>query len=411
MPAMAPLVLFEDDGFVRLLPLVFWRTVFELRAGRTILLDRTSQRLQRPVSGVWTRDWIARVAEQRCGAPVNRQLQPGTMLVNGRWLVPARMEPGSPPQAGYIGEEIAYVLCDTILSKALTPEIMLDPARRAAALRDVPRVVMDGEMVRFPWDLIRRVPQSLQEDWHDSDAVIEAELDPRVSITEPTRVHVGERTIVHPSAVLDAASGPIYISHDVRVAAHAVLEGPLYVGPGSRIHPHAWLHGATALGPVCKIGGEVDHTIVHGYTNKQHHGFLGHSYVGSWVNLGAGTTNSDLKNTFGKVRVPLNGVTIDSGEVFLGAIIGDHVKTAINSSLPTGAVFGFSASVAAAGMAPKYVPSFGWVAPDGIHTGKSDRMLDTASTVMARRNIDMTDDEVELFLDLGARVREFEAKP
>lgn len=407
---MARLVLFEDDGFVRFLPLLFWRTVFELRLGRTILLDRISQRLGRSVDGVWTRDWIARVAEQRCGAPANRPAEPGTILINGRWLVSEPVDFGKGPRAGWVGDQLAYVVCDQELGGLLNPEIMLDAERRAAALKKVPRHSAPGEMLTYPWEIVRRLPQTLAQEWHESDAAIETELDPRVLVSDRARLHVGERAAIHPAAVIDPSDGPIFISHDVRIGAHAVLEGPLYIGPGSRIHPHAWLHGGNAVGPVCKLGGEIVHCIIHGYSNKQHHGFLGHSYVGSWVNFGAGTSNSDLKNTFGKVRVPINGVAVDSGETFFGAVIGDHAKTAINSAIPTGAVLGFSAFVSVAGMAPKYVPSFGWVAEEGLRTGRTDRMLDTAAVVMARRNIDMTDEEVELFLDLGPRVREFEKR-
>ena len=221
-------------------------------------------------------------------------------------------------------------------------------------------------------------------------------------------LHVGAGTHVHPTAVLDAAAGPIYLSENVRVGAHCVIEGPAYVGPGCHLNPHAWLHGGNALGPVCKVGGELDGCVLHGYSNKQHDGFLGHAYVGSWVNLGAGTVNSDLKNTYGNVRVPLNGTDIDSGLMFFGAVIGDHVKTAINTTLPTGAVIGVASVLAGGQMAPKYIPSFSWVTANGVGRGDPARLLDVAVKVMGRRRADITDEEVELFLDLGTRTREYE---
>lgn len=296
-----------------------------------------------------------------------------------------------------------------VVASTLVPQDFLDLSRQTQALAEVKRVEAAGRVIRFPWDIIEALPDSLAEDWHGSDAAIESKLDQRVMLLDPERIHVGERCTVHPTAVLDGTRGSVYISHDVEIGAYAVVEGPAYVGPGSRINPHAWLHGGVALGPVCRVGGELDACILHGYSNKQHGGFLGHTYVGSWANLGAGCANSDLKNTYGHVRVPINGKPIDTGRTFLGAVIGDHAKIGINSSIPTGAVIGFSAMAAAGRILPKYMPSFGWFTDDGLRRGDPARMLDVASAVMARRDIHMTDDEVELFLELETHVAEVES--
>jgi hypothetical protein len=156
------------------------------------------------------------------------------------------------------------------------------------------------------------------------------------------------------------------------------------------------------------MAGELHGCVISAYTNKQHAGFLGHAYVGSWVNLGAGCSNSDLKNTYGKIKVPINGTDVDTGTQFFGAIIGDHAKLGINATIPSGAVIGLAASVASSGMLPKYLPSFSWVTQERIRAGDPLRLLDAACAVMARRDVDMTDDEVELFSDLGTRVGSFE---
>jgi len=407
---MKPIVLFEDAGYVNLLPLLFWRCVFELRAGRNILLDRTAQKLGRQIAGIWTRDWIAKVAQQRCGAPANRPLAEDAILVNGRWLVDGPVEFPSSPRCGTVGDEIAYIVCDRTLSARLAPADLLDAQRQQAALRNVTRVPAGGEMISYPWDLIDRLSELLIRDWQPRDSAIDVPFDTQTLTGPMDQLHIGERAQIHATAILDASAGPIYISDDVAIAPYAVVEGPAYLGPGTRINPYTWIHGGASIGPMCKLGGEIDACVIHGCTNKQHHGFLGHSYVGSWVNLGAGTSNSDLKNTYGTVRVLLNGVNIDTGQMFFGAVIADHVKTGINSAIPTGAVLGFAASAAACGLLPKYVPSFGWVTDRGVSAGKPDRLLDTASKVMARRHVDMTDDEVELFFDLAGRVATYEAR-
>lgn len=402
------MILFEDEGFIDLLPLVFWRTVFELRVGRKIILDRIAQTLGHPVAGVWTRGWIARVAAHRCGAPANKPIAADTVLINGRWVPDGPVQFPAPPHVGLIDHTPAFVACDAGLAGRLTPECMLDPVARASALKGVSTSRADGRLIRYAWEIVRDVRQGLEKEWSGNEATKESPLDPRVTLIEPDRIHISENVAVHPTAVVDASGGPIFISHDVRIGPYAVIEGPAYLGPGTRINPHAWLHGGNAIGPLCKLGGEIDACVIDGFSNKQHQGFLGHSYVGSWVNIGAGACNSDLKNTYGPVRVPINGVEVDSGEMFVGAIISDHAKIGINATLPTGAVIGFAATVATGRVVPKYVPSFGWVTDERTAAGDAARLLDVAAKVMARRGVEITDDEVELFLELKSRTREFE---
>ena len=408
--AKKTLVLFEDEGFVDLLPVVFWRSVFELQVGRKIVLDRTAQQLGMPVAGVWTRDWLAPIAAQRCGAPANQPARTGTILVNGRWILEETVVFPKTPCVGAIDSDIAYIVCDAKLAKQLTPADLLDPQRRKLALEGVPRKDATGRFMRYPWDVTTTLPELIETDWRPGDPVIESELDPRLALEGRDRIHVGERTHIHPTAVIDARVGSIYISHDVRIGGYSIIEGPAYIGPCSEVRPHTWLHGGNAIGPVCKVGGEIHGCVLNSYTNKQHAGFLRHCYVGSWVNIGAGATNSDRKNTYGKIRVPVNGVNVEMGEVLFGAIIGDHAKIGINATIPTGAVIGLAASIASSRLLPKYVPSFSWVTEDALVPGDPLRLLDSASAMMARRGVDMTDEEVELFLDLGQRVRSYEAK-
>lgn len=408
---MRSIVLFEDDGFRDLLPLVFWRSIFELRVGRKIILDRVAQRLNLSIAGVWTRDWIAPVAAQRCGAPANYPLRGETVLVNGRWLFDDTVKFPKGPCVGIVGDdEVAYIVCDKSFAAELAPRDLLDPTRRRVVLHGLQRHPADGAMIRYPWDIISGLPDLLSRDWQAKEASIDSKLDSKIELVATDHIHVGERVKIHGSVVIDATDGPIFIADDTTVGPHCVLEGPLYLGPGARVNPHSWIHGGNAIGPVCKVGGEIHGCIFSAYGNKQHDGFLGHSFVGSWVNIGAGAVNSDLKNTYGSIRVPINGVEVDSEQQFLGAIIGDHAKIGINATIPTGAVIGFGASVAATGPLPKYLPSFSWVTGEHIGHGDPLRCLDVAAAVMARRDVDMTDEEVELFVELGQRVQHYEAR-
>jgi UDP-N-acetylglucosamine diphosphorylase/glucosamine-1-phosphate N-acetyltransferase len=402
----ASLILFEDEGFVDLLPLVFWRSVFELPLGRKMVMDRMAQRLGLHLTGVWTRDWLATVAAQRCGAPANRAASGGTILVNGRWLCGNSEKLPDEPCVGMIDDDIAYIVCDDDLAKRLSWKDMLDKTRRFESLDGFERRPASGKLFRYPWEIVGDVSSLLEGDWQSTDAVIESEVEASMECKE--RIHVGERTSIHPTAIINAEAGSIFISHDVQIGAYSVIEGPAYIGPGTHIHPYTWLHGGNAIGAVCRIAGELHGCVVSAYTNKQHSGFLGHAYVGSWVNLGAGSNNSDLKNTYGKIKVPINGTDVETGLQFFGAVIGDHAKLGINATVPSGAVIGLGASVASSGMLPKYLPSFSWVTQERVRAGDPLRLLDAACAVMARRDVDMTDDEVELFSELGQRVKDFE---
>ena len=405
------LVLFEDDGYVDLLPLVFWRSVFELQVGRKILLDRTAQRLGMSVGGVWTRDWLSSVSGQRCGAPCNRPVEAGTVLVNGRWLVDETQSFPTAPCVGMVDSDVAYIVCDADLARRLRPSDLLDQSRRHAALEGVPRQSTTGRFFRYPWEIVANLGELLAADWKPGDASLESDVPQQVLADNEDRLHVGDQSRIHHTAIVRTDDGPVYLSIDVEIGPYCVLEGPLYIGPHCRIHPFTWLHGGNAIGPVCRVAGELVGCLMHSYVNKQHAGFLGHTYVGSWVNIGAGATNSNLKNTYGKIRVPLCGKDVETDLQFFGAIIGDHAKIGINATIPTGAVIGMAASINASRVAPKYVPSFGWVTDAGIREGDPLRLLDAACAAMARRNMDMTDEEVELFLDLGTRVRTHESRP
>lgn len=390
-------LLFEDHKWSQLLPLTWWRSVFELRAGRKILLDRIAQTTQTAITGVWVREWIADVAAHRCSFPANAALSAPALLVNGRWLPEGPIGDGDGPVVFVCGDDVAAVVLDEDRAKRASARVMLDPAASDELLEGLPRREISGAMIRYPWDLVTALPSLLEEDWQPSDAAIAGEVDARSIFGDSSALHCGERSVIHPSAVLDVRSGPVFISHDVNVGACAVIEGPAYIGPGTAIRPHAHLHGGCAIGPVCKIGGEIDATIVQGYSNKQHHGFLGHAYVGSWVNIGAGATNSDLKNTYGNVRASVCRASVDTGTPFFGATIGDHAKIGIQAAIPTGASVGFAASIATTDLAPRFVPSFTWISRGEEQTGDAAKLKEIARAMAARRSVEFTDAELALF--------------
>ena len=182
------------------------------------------------------------------------------------------------------------------------------------------------------------------------------------------------------------------------------------MGNGSSIKIGAKIYEGTSIGEFCKVGGEVEESIIHSHSNKQHDGFLGHAYLGQWVNLGADTNNSDLKNNYGNVKVHVNGDLVDSGSMFVGLFMGDHSKAGINTMFNTGTSVGTMCNVFGSGFPPKYIPSFSWGGAEKMVEHDLSKAVETARQVMARRKKKLTAEHEKVFRYLFERTRERRAE-
>lgn len=195
---------------------------------------------------------------------------------------------------------------------------------------------------------------------------------------------------IEPGAVFDTSAGPIWIEREARVCAFTRLAGPAYVGPRSTLL--GGTIGAVSVGPMCRVRGELAESVCIGYVNKQHDGHIGHAYLGRWVNLGAETTNSDLKNNYGSIRIwTPDAEVVDTGEIKLGSLIGDHVKTGIGLLLNTGTVIGAGSNLFGAQMPPSYVPPFSWGSGADLVEFRLEKFLEVAERAMGRRDVAMTE--------------------
>lgn len=265
---------------------------------------------------------------------------------------------------------------------------------------------LPGVLLRHVWELIARNPEQIARDvaaLHPGRSAPQAAAGVHVLGTEP--VVLADGVTVEPGVVLDARHGPIWLDRAVEVRAFSRIAGPAYAGP------HTVLLGGpydeVSAGPHCKLHGEIEATVVLGYSNKAHDGFLGHAYLGQWVNLGALTTNSDLKNNYGSIRLWTPHGEVDTGEMKLGCLLGDHVKTAIGTMLNTGTVVGAGSNVFG-GMPPKYVPPFSWCTGASLQDYDVDRFLATAEVVMARRKVPLSPSHRELLREAWRRSRSTE---
>ena len=213
-------------------------------------------------------------------------------------------------------------------------------------------------------------------------------------------VFVKEGVEIGEYASIDTSDGPILLEDNVRVGPFCFLSGPVHAGPGTRVIEHAALKDGVALGHTVKIGGEVEASVIEPYTNKQHHGFLGHSYLGSWINLGAGTCNSDLKNTYGTINIQYGSEKLATEMQFLGCFIGDYSKTAINTSIFTGKVIGVCSMMY--GFVTSNVPSYVNYARLFGQTSllPPDVMINTQQRMFARRNVRQRECDQQLIRDM-----------
>jgi UDP-N-acetylglucosamine diphosphorylase/glucosamine-1-phosphate N-acetyltransferase len=250
-------------------------------------------------------------------------------------------------------------------------------------------------LLHRPWDVVRFRDEMLA---HDLSLIVRSsdrwarERPAGTTVIGERRLSIDPTAEVAPTVVFDVTKGPVVVERGATVRPGAIVHGPAYVGPGSTVLDRALVKANTAIGPVCKVAGEVGGTIFQGFSNKAHDGHLGDSWVGEWVNLGAGTVNSNLLNTYGEVATRRDSAAPRerTGLTFLGAIIGDHVKTAIGTRIFTGSVIGTGAMIASSTPAAQVVPAFAWITDGGTKTFRIEKFLEVARAAMGRRGVELT---------------------
>ena len=252
---------------------------------------------------------------------------------------------------------------------------------------------MNIPFIHYIWDPIFMQAEMITADAQDFMDYQSGTIHPSVVLENGDNIYIGKNSEIRPGVVLDASAGPIILAEHVYVDIGALIQGPVYIGPYCTINPGAKLRKNVTLGPMCKIGGEVEDVIFQGYDNKQHDGFLGHSYLGEWVNLGANTNNSDLKNNYGFIRIQIEEDEIETGLQKLGSIISDYVSTGISTMLNTGTVIGLGANVFGEGFQAKYIPPFQWGTDNKTEL---DKFLKTIETIKNRRGKSLGEPEKSL---------------
>jgi UDP-N-acetylglucosamine diphosphorylase/glucosamine-1-phosphate N-acetyltransferase len=254
-------------------------------------------------------------------------------------------------------------------------------------------------MIKRPWDIFLNNGKEISEDF---DLITKGRIS--APITDPyTRIYNQEKIFVEEgasikAAILNAENGPIYLGKNSEVMEGAIIRGPFALGEGACVSMGAKFRGDTTVGPYSKIGGEVSNSVIFGYSNKAHDGFLGNSVIGEWCNLGADTNTSNLKNTYSEVQVYSYKEQdfVNTGKMFCGLLMADHSKCGINTMFNTGTVVGVNANIFGEGYPAKFVPSFAWGGDKNYSRYNFEKVVQVAERVMARRNIQLSKEEINI---------------
>jgi len=391
-------IFFDDKAWHNLLPLTYTRPIAEIRVGILTISEKWKKHLTGTFSYL-TQDYLAE--------KFTLNIEPNNILINGSVCPSIELL-----KAIEILPENTFLTKGDILiaAKINSSEIktFLSEADK------INQTGFDGEILKisFPWEIFKNNGQAIISDF---------ELLTKGRISQP----LGEtnRAIQHENifieegasvlfATLNASTGPIYIGKDAEIMEGSIVRGPFALCEHSALKMGAKIYGPTTIGPHSKVGGEINNSVIFGFSNKAHDGFLGNSVLGEWCNLGADTNNSNLKNNYEEVKLwsyPQERF-IKTGLQFCGLIMGDHSKCGINTMFNTGTVVGVSANIFGDGFPRNFVPSFSWGGAGGFQQYATNKAIDVAEKVYARREMPLTETDKNILIhvhDLDAKWRNF----
>lgn len=379
---------FYDDATARTFePFALTRPASELRAGALLLRERWELVTGLPSSGFIGAEHLRNFEEP--GAPPflspDQDIPAGSVVVNSRFVISLKEE-----AANFDMLMNNMSGCAVRLAREMPVRQLLDGAADLGSLQtSYGGKKVEGRWISNVWDYIASLTEQLAEDLAVLTAEMTAARTPKAGIIGKKGVFIEAGADLGPYVVLDSTAGPILIQKGAQIYPFTRIVGPVFVGAGS--HVMGDRVSGSSIGPMSKVRGELNNTIVLGFSNKGHEGFVGHSYLGRWVNLGALTTTSNIKNTYGNAKLWTPSGLQDSGLQFLGSFFGDHAKTGIGMMLSTGTVVGAGANIYGSHSPPKAVPPFSWGdgAPYDLYA--LDKFIVTAERVMARRHVELSD--------------------
>ena len=409
------ILVYEDSGYKNLYPLNLLRASFEIKCGANTILQRTECILNNKFDiSLHCRASLTQVLKESHKNKINEISKDDHLLINGRVIFD---EDSLKYLLSKKEKNSYYTFNNEIVAAYITKDrirILKEKAERTDNVFDKQFFEKHNfKSVRLKNELNIRV---INYSWEIIDYILHGGLEvdlgyflnkkenkelkrirERETFIEYKKIFAGKNVKILPGVVLDASEGRIVIDENTVIEPFTYIKGPVYIGKNSLIKSGTKIYGPCVIGEFSKVAGEIAESVFHSYVNKQHDGFTGHSYICPFVNLGADTVTSDLKNNYSKVGMKLNGENIDTGMQLLGSIIGDHSKTSINTMLNTGSMIGIFANIFGGGFPSKEIASFSW-----NEAGKQsekydiDKAIETARIVMSRRGIKMSEAYEEL---------------
>ncbi len=385
--------IFEDSLAMDFYPLTVTRAAFELRYGAFTFIERIQKLLKTDRISVIARDELAPILQERYPhSEINPlKVREGVWLLgNVLWtkLAIKNICDNAPAIYQQDGRIIAAKLSEK------NSRNWVDNGGPITGDTDfgLPSLNLELPVMRYLWDLIESTEIALEDDAQFFDLGNHAlAVANGIVLVNADRIYIATPELVKPQVCIDATDGPVIIDEGVAVGAGAIIMGPVYIGKDARISANAIIRSGSIIGPACNVGGEVVKSIFQGYTNKSHGGFMGNSYLGEWVNIGAGTNCSNLKNNYRPIKVQINEKVIETGLTHVGVFMGDHCKTGIGLKINGGLTFGLACSIVSNELLQGDIPSFSFIYNDIKSKYLINKFLETAEIVMNRRQILLTD--------------------
>ena len=390
------IILCDDASWNDLLPLTYTRPVAELRVGILKIKEKWEMMIQCEASFL-TQEYLSKKFPIKL---IGKNIFINGSVIPNETLVKKILE---------LNDKEVLISGDIVIAAKSVEGLSKDFAPESFASFKFVDYSLEFTKINYPWDIFRLNGQEIEADYK---LITKGR---KSSGLNKTNQILGEGNIfVEPGVkadfvTLNAKTGPIYLGKNSEIMEGSVIRGPFVLCEDSVIKMSAKIYGPTTIGPHSKVGGEINNSVIQGYSNKAHDGFLGNSVLGEWCNLGADTNNSNLKNNYAEVKL-WNYPTekfVKTGLQFCGLIMGDHSKCGINTMFNTGTVVGVSANIFGAGFPRNFVPSYSWGGASGMTVYDINKAFEVAQKVLERRGIDLNDTEKDILTEIFNRTQKF----
>ena len=382
------IIIYDNKNLDRLKPFSVNHSPIELRLGAFTNFNRIKNAFNKDDNFILiVREQIENLIKEKFSEySVNPDIIPQGICLNSSAII-------SEDDINLINEKQNLANNGKLVSFYLDKEVPLKQFNDTIDKKSVITVESNIKLINNIWDFFDFTEKILNSDYNKFLYTSDYNWHPSLIKINEEKVFIGNNCSLKAGVILDASNGPIVIDSNAVIEHHVSIEGPVYIGKSSHVSSGSRIKENTIIGPVCKVGGEISNCNFLGYSNKAHEGFLGHSYIGEWINIGAGTNNSNLKNNYSDVKINIEDKVYDTNKKFIGSLIGDYTRISIGTVLNTGTYIGIGSNLFNHKFNCKYVPSFSWGNNERVDFNK---FIESISKMKDRRNKNITVAEREL---------------